>query len=120
MKKIVVALIISCGFALSSSAQITKASIERMLTELGSSIKSIETFYVGNQMVYYTDGTSKLTYSKYKKNNGDYLNTVQLTNEGVVLKTKKNGAEFAREMFPYSSIRRINIEPNYMGIFLSD
>jgi hypothetical protein len=120
MKKFVLVLIIGCAFAISTNAQITKASVERMLTELGSSIDKVETLYIGNMMIYYTDGTHKMTYTTYNKNNGDYLNTLQLTNEGIVLKTKKNGAEFAREIFPYNNIKRINIERAYISIFLND
>ena len=120
MKKIVLSLIISCAFAINTNAQITKASVEKMLTELGSSINKVETLYIGNVMKYYTDGTNKMTYAKYSKTNGDYINTLQLTNEGIILKTKKNGAENARELFPFNSIKRINIEAKYIGIFLND
>ena len=120
MKKIVFSLIISCAFAINTSAQVTKASVEKMLAELGSSINKVETLYIGNVMKYYTDGTNKMSYAKYSKTNGDYINTVHLTNEGIILKTKKNGTENARELFPFNSIKRINIEAKYIGIFLND
>lgn len=120
MKKFVLVLIISCAFAINTNAQITKASVERMLTELGSSINNVETLYIGNLMTYYTDGTNKMTYAKYNKTNGDYINTLQLTNEGIILKTKKNGAENSRDLFPFNNIKRINVEAKYIGIYLND
>jgi len=59
-----------------------------MLTELGTSVDKITEVYVYNTMTYFTDGTSKQTFDKYLKENG---NELSLTDTGIKLTYKPKG-----------------------------
>jgi hypothetical protein len=120
MKKLFFAVLILFGLQSIASAQFSKADVDQMMKELGTSEDKIETLYIGNTLVFYKDGSYKKTYEKYTKVNGDYGNSVKITESGILLKTTKGGKLHSVKLLPYKSISNIYISMNYLEVYLKD
>jgi hypothetical protein len=115
MKKLIFAFMLSLGLAGNASAYVTKADIESMLTAIGTTLENMENFYVNNVNDYYTDGTWKQSYDHYTKENG---NMASLTDNGIKLTYRKDGAVNSVFFIPYTTILTIDVGKNYMTISL--
>lgn len=91
-----------------------------MMKELGTSEDKIENLYIGNTLVFYKDGSYKKTYEKYTKVNGEYGNSVKITESGILLKTTKGGKLHSLKLLPFTSISSIYISADYIEIYLKD
>ena len=120
MKKIFLITLMVAGFGIFSFAQVTKADVTKMLTEIGTSSDKIVKLSVYNTHVFYTDGTHTKTYSTYSAENGEYTNSVGIYDSGIVLKTKKGGVEDSRNLYPYSSISYIEVSKTQLFIYLKN
>ncbi len=120
MKKLFLITLMVAGFGLLSFAQVTKADIQKMMTEIGTRADNIEKLYIYNTQVFYTDGSFTRTYSTYSAENGEYTNSVGLYDTGIVLKTKNNGVEESRNLYPYSSISYVEVSKTKLWIYLKD
>lgn len=115
MKKSLLFFLLFVGVSGTLNAQITKADLLGMMTDMGTSPEKIATVYVGNTMTYFKDGTSKQFYSKYT---GDKGNVVTLTDYGIRVNWQPEGTAKSIFYIPYSSIITINVEPDYLSIYL--
>ena len=115
---IIVVVMIMCQQV--AFSQISKGDLENLLYELGTSMDKIESLYCSNKLVFYTDGTFKRTYEKFKRNNNEYENTFKLAESGIVVHTKKSGQAFSRKIYAYSSIKFIDVGVNYIEMELRD
>lgn len=120
MKKLLLLVVFAVSFSVISFAQVTKADVQKMMTEINTSTDKILTLYVYNTHKFYTDGTFTRSYSNYSQANGDYSNSVGVYDSGIVLQTQKNGVENARNLYPYTSISYIEISKDAMWIYLKD
>ncbi len=120
MKKLFFVVVILWGLQSIILAQFSKADVDQMMKELGTSEDKIETLYIGNTLVFYKDGSYKKNYEKYTKVNGDYSNSVKITETGILLKTTKGGKPYSLKLLPYKSISNIYISMNYIEIYLKD
>ena len=120
MKKLlfVSLLLLSCSFG--SYAQVTKAGVEKMLTELGTNMDNIKTFYIGNVKVFYNDGTWKTKFSKFGSTWSEGTNTFALSTEGIMIRSYKGTALDEIQVFPFSAMKKIQIQSDYIGIELKD
>ena len=103
-----------------ANAQVTKSDVTKMLSEVGTSIDKIETLMVYNTVIFYTDGSYGRSYSEFKKVNGDYTNSFELYDSGVVMKTKKNGVEWNRYLYPFTSMSYIEVGAQTIWVYLKD
>lgn len=103
------------GLTYFASAQVTAEDIVAMMDDLGTSPDKIETVYVGNKVKYFTDGTSKWTYSKYLASDG---NGVTLADAGIRVNFKPDGTTTSIYYIPYNSITSLNITDDYLTIYL--
>ncbi len=120
MKKLLFVTVILLGLQSIVSAQFSKTDVDQMMEELGTTEDKIETLYIGNTLTFYTDGSYKHTSEKYKKVNGDYGNSVKITESGILLKTTKGGTLHSLKLLPYKSISNIYISMNYIEIYLKN
>jgi hypothetical protein len=120
MKKIFCTALFSFSLIVISFSQISKNDIQQILKEVGSSIDKIETLYVGNVKTFYTDGTFKKSYTKYKRISGKATNSFFITDTGVVIKSTTEGKITDVTMIPYSSIIKINLQATYFGFDLKE
>ncbi len=119
MKKIILSFSLLFFYNLSFS-QVTKADLESLLSELGTSMDKMESLYCGNTLTFYNDGTFKRTYDKYNRNNNEYQNTFKLSNSGIVVSTTKSGKISSRKIYAFASIKFVNIGLDYIEIELRD
>ena len=113
MKYSLLALILFFGF--SASAHITKADIEKMMSDIGTSADKITTLYIGNTMTYYKDGSSKQGYAIYEKSNG---NSISFTENGIRANWTKDGALKSVVYIPYSSINNFQIGVDFVNCYI--
>lgn len=115
MKRILLIALLSLGTYSNSSAFITKADIESMMTEIGTSLDKISEVFVGNTMSYFNDGTKKETFDKYTKEKG---NVVVLTDTGIKVVYKPSGVTTSVFFIPYSSIITFDIGKDYITLYV--
>ena len=115
MKKFMLAFALVAGLSISANAHVTKADIQAMLTEIGTSLDKIETIYLYNTNTYYTDGSSTTFYDKYTKEKGNHCS---LTDSGIKLTYKPGGVVTSAMLIAYSSILTIDIGQDYISISL--
>lgn len=120
MKKILLLLVFAVSFSVISFAQVTKADVQKMMTEINTSADKIVKLHIYNTQKFYSDGTYTKTYSTYSQSNGDYTNSIGVYDSGIALQTKNNGVEDSRSLYPYSSISYIEISKDTMWIYLKD
>ncbi|PLX09868.1 MAG: hypothetical protein C0596_00880 [Marinilabiliales bacterium] len=118
MKKLLLLSIMVLGFGLFAFSQVSKADVEKMMSEINTSADKIEKLYVYNTQVFYTDGTYTRSYSTYSESNGEYENSVMIYDSGIVLSTKKNGVEHSRNLYPFNSISYIEVGQSSIWIYL--
>lgn len=120
MKKLLFVFVVILGMQSALSAQVSKTDIDQIMKELGTNQDKITTFYIGNTLVFYKDGSHKRTYEKYSKVNGSYGNSVKIEESGIMLKTTKDGKLHGMKLFPYKSINTIYVGADYLEIYLKD
>ena len=120
MKKLFLFIAFAFTVGFSANAQVTKADVSKMLSDIGTSIDKIETLMVYNTLSFYSDGSYVRSYSEFKKTNGDYSNSWELAENGLVMKTKKNGVEWNRYFYPYASMTYIEVGAVTIWICLKD
>lgn len=120
MKKLFVVIIAFFAFQTISSAQVTKADVDKMLSEIGTTVDKIETLYIGNIKEFYTDGSWKKTYSKYKKKYNDYANLFFIKENGILMKTNKSGKLHSMTFYPYSEISYVYVSATAINIYLKE
>ncbi len=118
MKKIFLSFLMILVFGLLSFSQVTKADVTKMMNEIGITSDNIEKLYVYNTQVFYTDGTYTRSYSTYSEENGEYTNSVGIYDSGIVLMSKKNGEDYSRYIYPYTSISYIEMTKTGLWIYL--
>jgi hypothetical protein len=101
-----------------SFAQVTKADVQKMMSEINVSLDKFETLNVYNTQVFYVDGTYTKSYTTYKKSNGEFSNSILIYDTGIVMASKKNGVAFSRYMYPYESISYIEMTQTGLWIYL--
>lgn len=112
MKRIFLALIILFTLQQITTAQVTKSDIENLLQMNNTSMDKIEKFYIGNQKTFYTDGSWKRTSSTYNKTCKNYSSEFILADNGIMIKSTKDGAEISGVTFyPLSSLISVYVEP---------
>jgi len=114
MKKLLLITVLFFG-AISSKAHVTKADIESMLTELGTTLDRMDNIFIGNTMTYFNDGTSKQWYDNYTKEKG---NKFILTETGFKIVYKPGGVVTSIFFVPYTNIITIDIGLDYINIYL--
>lgn len=115
MKKTLLIFLLLLGSSGSLNAQITKADLLGIMGDMGTTPEKMATVYVGNTMTYFKDGTSKQGYSIYTSDKG---NVVSLTDYGIRVNWQPEGTAKSVFYIPYSSIITINVEAEYLSIYL--
>ena len=88
--------------ATNSFGQVTKLDFESTMTKMG--VSKFTNVYLNNQLTFYTDGTSRLTYSSFK---GDKT-TVELTATSILLKYYTDNTKTTLggiTVIPFSSLK---------------
>jgi hypothetical protein len=120
MKKLFIVSLLMIAMQPVTYGQITKANVDKMMKELGTSQDKIESLYVGNRPAFYTDGSYKKTYDKFKKKNQEYENSVFIEENGILLKTKKDGKLNSMRFYPFAKITNIYVSATSIDIYLND
>ena len=115
MKKLILLLVIVAGSYSNAKAYITKADIESMMTEIGTSLDKIAEVFIGNTMSYYNDGTKKESFDKYTKEKG---NVISLTDTGIKVVYKPGGVATSVFFVAYSSIITFDIGQDYITLYI--
>ena len=115
MKKLILIAFLILGAR--SFAQVTKADFETAFATMGN--PQLQSTFLNNIKTFYTDGTSKVSYSEYEGPKTSY----ELTNTCILLKyysdntkTTLNGVTSV----PYTSINYFIVGKESMTILLKD
>lgn len=121
MKKVFLALIILFTIQQITFAQVTKSDIQNLLVMNNTSMEKIEKFYIGNQKTFYTDGSWKRTSSTYNKSHNNYINEFILADNGIMIKSIKDGKDISGVTFyPLSSLISVYVEEGKINIYLKE
>jgi len=120
MKRLFLFVALALTVSFMANAQVTKADVTKMLSDVGTSIDKIEKLVVYNTISFYSDGSYGRSYSEYKRINGDYTNTFELYETGIVMKSQKNGEDVNRYFYPFASISYIELGAKTIWIYLKD
>ena len=120
MKKFALVVLLLVGLKSFVNAQITKADFEIQLQFNETTMDKITTLYIGNTKAFYTDGSWKRSDATYTKKNGDYTNDFFLTDNGLLIKSYKNGEKNSTNFVPYYSIIRAYVAADKINIYLRE
>jgi hypothetical protein len=120
MKKLVLVVLLLAGLKSFVNAQITKADFEMQLKFNETNMDKITTLYIGNTKAFFTNGSWTRSDLTYKRENEEYTNEFILADNGLLIKSYKNGEKNSTNFIPFYSIIRAYVAADKINIYLRE
>jgi hypothetical protein len=121
MKKVLVLFVFAVSLSFAANAQFTKLSVDRMFKEAGTTPEKIKTLSIGNLWIFYANGEFKREFHKYEQDSPGKLSpAIFVLEEGIMIKFTRDGKFDTVRLYPYSSMKFIEIRETHMFFHLQD